>query len=120
MSFGNPRGIFENRRTIVTLDEYIDVPVQPALTFERQESEMGRGNHPDTENVQNIAGIGWMLRNIPMQPGALVELTDAQPAVQSVVGTLLAVAGSVDEFKSFSKSGLPGVTYSAEVQDSGS
>lgn len=120
MGFGNPRGIFENRRTVITLDEFIDVPVQPALTFERQEFEMGRGNHPDTENVQNIPGIGWMLRNIPMQPGALVELTDAQPALQTVAGGLLAVAGSVNESKYFAKSGLPGVNYSADVQDSGS
>lgn len=115
-----PIGVFEYRRTIVTIDDYLPSVVQGWTAIQRRASQIGRSAEAETQGVAYVSGIGWRLRAYQMSYADVQELTDAQPGIYSVGGGLLNVAPGFEEYDSFAQTGLTGVSYGAGVQSSGS
>jgi len=121
MPFGDANAIAltPDRKTYVTLDEHFPAPSQPFLAFSRLHGEMAHGIGATKTNFVYVPSIGWQLRPIQSDPGAIQELSAAQDGIYS--GGLLACAAAYSEIDTYRKmSELPGVSYASGVLSAGS
>jgi len=121
MPFGDANAIAltPDRKTYVTLDEHFPSATQPFLAFSRLHGEMAHSIGATRENVVYMPSIGWQMKSIQSDAGAIQELTTAETGIYS--GGLLACASAYSEINTYRKmSELPGVTYAAGVHSAGS
>jgi len=121
MPFGDANAIAltPDRKTYVTLDEHFPSATQPFLAFSRLHGEMAHSIGAVKDNFVYVPSVGWQLKPIQSDPGAIQELTAAEDGIYS--GGLLACASAYSEINTYRKmSELLGVSYAAGVHSAGS